>query len=60
MYKYEITLIDRTLLVATSPYSVLFIVAKEITEKDCMFIQIGDVIVRRHLISTIREVKIDE
>ena len=60
MYKYEINLIDKTLLVATSPYSVMFTVAQEITLKNCMFIHIGDVIVRKHLITSIREVKVDE
>lgn len=60
MYKYEIILIDKTLLVATSDYSVMFTVAQELTEKDCMFLHIGNVIVRKHLITTIREVKVDE
>ena len=60
MYKYEINLIDKTLLVANSPYSAIYTVAQEMTEKDCMFIHIGDVIVRKHLIVSIREVKIDE
>ena len=60
MFKYEINLIDNTLLMATSPFSVIYSVAKEITEKDCMFIHIGDTIVRKHLVKSIREVNIDE
>lgn len=60
MYKYEITLIDNTLLMATSLYSMMCTLEQEFAQVKNTFIRIGDVIIRRHLVKSVREVKIDE
>lgn len=60
MYKYEITLMDRTLIVATSDSPAIYTVAIELTKNDSLFLHIGDAIVRKERILSIREVKVGE
>ena len=60
MYKYHITLTDKSLVIATSPYSLIFTIAEELTKREELFLHIGDAIVRKPLIESVKEVKIDE
>ena len=60
MYKYEITLYDKSVISATSSFSCSALgMANEIENKSD-FITIGDVTIRKTDIQYIREVKIDE
>ena len=60
MYKYQITLTDGSLLVATSDYSALFSANQELKEGISLFVNIGNVIVRKVEIQSIVEVNVNE
>lgn len=60
MFKYQITLTDGSLLVATSDYSVLFSTNQELKEGISLFVNIGNVIVRKVEIQSIVEVNVNE
>lgn len=55
MYKYRITLMDGSLLIATSDYSLLYTMAQELKEGISLFLHIGDMIVRKTAIKSIEE-----
>ena len=59
MYKYQITLTDGTLIIAESTYSQIFTAEHELKDIG-LFLHIGNAIVRKSLIQSIVEVKVDE
>lgn len=59
MYKYEITLYDKSVITATSTFTCNFNIESALENKS-EFITIGDVIVRKIDVKCIREVKVDE
>ena len=59
MYKYEITLYDKSEITATSTYPCALSLESALENKS-EFITIGDVIVRKIDVKCIREVKDDE
>ena len=58
MYNYEITLYDKSVILAKSNYSCLGLASDIESKSD--FITIGDVTIRKIDIQYIREVKVDE
>ena len=59
MYKYEITLTDKSVITATSSFACFTGMAYDLENK-LDFINIGDTVVRKAEISSIREVKVNE
>ena len=59
MYKYEITLTDKSVITATSSFSFFTSLGYDLENK-LDFITIGDIIVRKADVLSVREVKDDE
>ena len=59
MRKYEITLTDKSVIIAHSEYTSILTLPNELENK-AEFITIGDTLVRKAEILSIREVKNDE